>query len=103
MLLAERPSDIGRERLDLIEGIHNGFILAEEDLKLRGPGEFFGTRQSGLPDLKMARLSDLSLLELARNEATRLFQVDPALEKGEHQLLRVELARVWQHSSTEWS
>jgi len=40
MLLAERPSDIGKERLDLIEKTHNGFLLAEEDLKLRGPGEF---------------------------------------------------------------
>jgi ATP-dependent DNA helicase RecG len=103
MLLAEKPSDIGKERLDLIEKIHNGFILAEEDLKLRGPGEFFGTRQSGLPDLKMARLSDVSLLDLARNEATKLFQIDPNLDKPEHQLLANELARVWKHTSTEWS
>ena len=71
MLLAENPTEIGRQRLDLIEKVHNGFLLAEEDLKLRGPGEFFGTRQSGLPDLKMARLTDVSLLEIARNEATR--------------------------------
>ncbi len=91
MLLAEKPSEIGKERLDLIEKTHNGFILAEEDLKLRGPGEFFGTRQSGLPDLKMARLSDVALLELARSEATKLFQVDPNLEKPENRLLAAEL------------
>jgi ATP-dependent DNA helicase RecG len=104
MLLAEKPSDISRERLDLIEKTHNGFLLAEEDLKLRGPGEFFGTRQSGLPDLKMARLSDAALLELARNEATQLFQTDPRLEKSEHSLLRAEMAKVWKHSSNnEWS
>jgi len=103
ILMAERPSEIGQQRLDLIEKTNNGFILAEEDLKLRGPGEFFGTRQSGLPDLKMARLSDVALLELARDEATKLFQVDPDLEKTEDLLLAAELARVWKHPSTEWS
>ena len=56
MLVAENPSEVGRERLDIIENTQDGFKLAEEDLKLRGPGEFFGTRQSGLPDLRMARL-----------------------------------------------
>jgi ATP-dependent DNA helicase RecG len=103
MLLAEKPSDIGKERLDLIERIHNGFVLAEEDLKLRGPGEFFGTRQSGLPDLKMAKLSDVSILELARKEATRLFQIDPVLQQPEHLLLAAEVAKVWRDSSAEWS
>jgi len=103
MLMAESPSEIGKQRLDLIEKIHNGFILAEEDLKLRGPGEFFGTRQSGLPDLKMARLSDVALLELARDEASKLFHADPNLEQSENHPLAVELGRVWKHSSTEWS
>lgn len=102
MFLAENPSEVGRERLDLIEKIQDGFRLAEEDLKLRGPGEFFGTRQSGLPDLRMAKLSDMALLELARIEAIRLFQVDPNLEKPEHRLLAKELARVWQKGG-EWS
>ncbi len=103
MLLAEKPSEIGKERLDLIEKIHNGFLLAEEDLKLRGPGEFFGTRQSGLPDLKMARLSDVSILELARNEASRLFQIDPDLKKPEHIMLAEEMSRVWKDASAEWN
>ena len=102
MLLAENPSEIGRERLDLIEKIRDGFQLAEEDLRLRGPGEFFGTRQSGLPDLRMAKLSDVALLELARDEAIRLFEEDPGLEKPEHHLLAKELARVWQKGG-EWS
>jgi ATP-dependent DNA helicase RecG len=102
MLLAENPSEIGRARLDLIEKIQDGFELAEEDLKLRGPGEFFGTRQSGLPDLRMAKLSDVKLLELARTEAIRLFGQDPGLKKAEHRLLSAEVARVWQ-AGTEWS
>jgi len=102
MLLAENPSVIGKQRLDVIENIQDGFVLAEEDLKLRGPGEFFGTRQSGLPDLRMARLSDVALLELARAEAIRLFEKDSGLEKPEHQLLTKELARVWKQGG-EWS
>ena len=103
MLLAQNPSQIGRERLDIIEKVQDGFELAEEDLKLRGPGEFFGTRQSGLPDLRMAKLSDVALLELARSEAEKLFAKDKALEKPEHSLLAKELARVWTTEAGEWS
>ncbi len=102
MLLAQNPSEIARQRLDIIEKIQDGFALAEEDLRLRGPGEFFGTRQSGLPDLRMAKLSDVGLLELARREAIRLFEKDSALEKPEHKLLAKELARVWPEAG-EWS
>ncbi len=102
MLLAENPSEEGQERLKVIEEVHDGFKLAEEDLRLRGPGEFFGTRQSGLPDLRMAKLSDIALLEIARAEATKLFQQDPELKKPVHNLLVRELARVWPEAG-EWS
>lgn len=102
MLLAQNPSEVGRQRLDIIEKIQDGFQLAEEDLRLRGPGEFFGTRQSGLPDLRMAKLSDIALLELARSEAIKLFEIDPGLGKPEHKLLSIELARVWPEAG-EWS
>ncbi|MFC1940693.1 ATP-dependent DNA helicase RecG, partial [Chloroflexota bacterium] len=102
MLLAQNPSEVARERLDIIERTQDGFQLAEEDLKLRGPGEFFGTRQSGLPDLRMAKLSDVALLELARSEAIKLFEVDPELEKPEHSPLVKELVRVWPEAG-EWS
>lgn len=95
LLLAEMPSVEARERLAIIERTQDGFALAEEDLRLRGPGEFFGTRQSGLPDLKMARLSDAGLLELARDQALRLFESDPDLDKPEHRLLAQEVARLW--------
>jgi ATP-dependent DNA helicase RecG len=95
MLLAEEPSEIGQQRLDIIENVQDGFQLAEEDLKLRGPGEFFGTRQSGLPDLRMARLSDVALLELARTEAIKLFEKDPGLKKPAHAILAKEVGRVW--------
>lgn len=102
LLLAERPSVEGRARLKLVEQIRDGFALAEEDLKLRGPGEFFGTQQSGLPDLRMARLSDTRLLEIAREEAIGLFGGDPTLQAPEHRLLAKELAQMWQHGG-DWS
>ena len=95
ILLAETPSAEAKERLSLLERTQDGFALAEEDLKLRGPGEFFGTRQSGLPDLKMAKLSDMILLELARKEAIRLFNTDPFLQRPEHKLLAREVSRFW--------
>ncbi len=102
MLQSDNPSEVGRQRLDIIENTQDGFALAEADLKMRGPGEFFGTRQSGLPDLRMAKISDVYLLEKAREEATRLFKEDPELKKEEHKRLAAELARVWRQTG-EWS
>jgi ATP-dependent DNA helicase RecG len=103
MLLAENPSVVGQERLSIIETTFDGFKLAEEDLRMRGPGEFFGTRQSGLPDLKMAKLSDAAILEMAREEAEKLFERDPRLKSPEHALLVKELSRVWTAEVNEWS
>ncbi len=102
LLLAEDPTPEGQERMKLIENTHDGFKLAEEDLRLRGPGEFFGTRQSGMPDLRMARISDLALLEKARREAQQLFARDPKLELPQYQTLRKEMSRVWKEGG-EWS
>lgn len=102
LLLAENPSEVGRERLRLIERVYNGFVLAEEDLKMRGPGEFFGTRQSGLADFRMAKLSDVALLELARTEAMALWKDVRLLKTAEYRPLMVELARTWP-GVAEWS
>ena len=102
LLIPEKLSPEARERLRLMETIHNGFALAEKDLELRGPGEFFGTHQSGLPDLRLAKLTDLHSLELARREAITLFQTDPGLKKAEHQSLRQQLSQAWSKDA-EWS
>jgi len=68
------------KRLNVMARTNDGFIIAEEDLNIRGPGEFFGTRQSGLPDLKAANLlRDYKLLEVARKEAFSLIRKDPSL------------------------
>ncbi len=102
LLIPEKLSPEARERLHLMERVHNGFALAEKDLELRGPGEFFGTHQSGLPNLKLAKLTDLRSLELARREAITLFQKDPNLKDAEHQLLRQQLSQAWSKGA-EWS
>jgi ATP-dependent DNA helicase RecG len=101
-LISENPSLEGQKRLMAIEKIRDGFALAEKDLELRGPGEFFGTKQSGLPDLRMAKLSDVKLLELARNEAITIFNEDNALKLPSNRLLALEMVRVWPNSN-EWS
>jgi ATP-dependent DNA helicase RecG len=70
----------------------DGFAIAEEDLLLRGPGEFYGTRQHGLPDFRLARMArDVGVLEEAREAAFRLIEEDPRLELAEHAGLRAEV------------
>ncbi len=96
LLLADAATPDAEARLRVISETDDGFKLAEEDLKLRGPGEFFGTRQSGLPDIKLAKLSDIRLLEIARNEAKNLFDSDPDLSQPEHRLLAQKLNEFWQ-------
>ena len=80
LLLAEAPSEDAQRRLEAVVDSNDGFEIAEADLRLRGPGDFFGTRQSGLPTLRMARLSDRDLLAAAREKARRMTASDPKLK-----------------------
>jgi ATP-dependent DNA helicase RecG len=84
----------------------DGFELAELDLAMRGPGEFFGTRQAGLPDFRIANLlRDRSLLELAKREADRFANASPILdaEKGrDAEGTEAERARVWARLKEAW-
>lgn len=87
------------QRLAALEATNDGFILAERDLELRGPGEFFGSRQSGLPELRLASLlHDVEVLDMAQREAAALFAADPQLEWPEHALLRDRLEAFWQQA-----
>ena len=75
---------------------NNGFQIAEADLNIRGPGEFFGTRQSGIPNFKIANIiQDASLLEAAKKEAESLIKADPRLDADAHQLLKRMLQKHW--------
>ena len=71
-----------------VERIQDGFQLAEEDLRLRGSGEYLGTRQSGLSELSVARITDQDILSLARREASRILDSDPDLSNERHAALR---------------
>lgn len=79
ILMAENASPEARERLDIVERANDGFSLAEEDLRIRGPGDHFGTRQSGLPQLRVARLSDTDIMAAARKQAAELLERDSGL------------------------
>lgn len=84
-------SAIAYERLLTLAGSTDGFVIAEKDLELRGPGEFFGTEQSGMPDFRFANLiKDQDILSLARADAFEIVQNDPTLEHPEHALIKVE-------------
>jgi ATP-dependent DNA helicase RecG len=95
VLLAEANSPTARERLQALCATDDGFKLAETDLRLRGPGEFWGTRQSGLPALQVARVTDMPTLELARRVAEAILQDDPQLTHPRHALLAESLRHFW--------
>jgi ATP-dependent DNA helicase RecG len=92
VLISDAKTEEARERMQVMMKCTDGFMLAEKDLELRGPGEFFGTRQHGMPDLRVANpIRDLPLLETARADAFELVRRDPQLRAPEHQALRGEL------------
>ena len=94
VLIANPKSDDGQRRMDIMTRTNNGFLIAEEDLRIRGPGEIYGTRQSGMPSFRVADLvKDMRLLEVARQEAFHLLEHDPDLSRPEHAALREAVER----------
>lgn len=88
-------TDSDLERLAVIKSTSDGFKIAEEDLKLRGPGDFFGSRQHGLPKLKIAdMMTDIKVLKLAQGACAKLLAEDRALAKPENALLRAQVQRM---------
>jgi len=96
-LIAAWPrSEVSEQRLKIMCESGDGFKIAEADLEIRGPGDFLGTRQSGLPDFRIANLiRDAHLLERARQEAFEYIEKDPALESSESQKLKFVLQHRW--------
>jgi ATP-dependent DNA helicase RecG len=102
LMTGPRISPLGEERLNAMVRTQDGFELAELDLTQRGPGEFFGTRQAGLPDFRVANLvRDRQLLELAKLEAARFASPDPDKAKNA-EVTEAERARVWARLKEAW-
>ena len=95
-LVASPRGDDAYQRIQAMLRTNNGFQIAEADLNIRGPGEFFGTRQSGIPNFKIANIiHDASLLEAAKKEAESLIKADPKLDLHDHELLKRMLQKHW--------
>ncbi|MFH0799755.1 MAG: ATP-dependent DNA helicase RecG [Pseudomonadota bacterium] len=97
ILMADyRRSEDARQRLKVMTETTDGFKIAEEDLAIRGPGEFLGTRQSGLPPFRIANLArDVGILSQAREAAFRMIEEDPVLENPEHRRIKEVLLTRW--------
>lgn len=99
LMTGRRVSEVGEERLNAMVRTQDGFELAELDLSMRGPGEFFGTRQAGLPDFRVANLvRDRQLLELAKQEAAKFANARPEAAEG----TEAERSRVWARLKEAW-
>ena len=103
ILMANSKDDLANERIEAMVKYSDGFVLAEEDLRIRGPGDFMGTRQSGWDELKIATIDDVDLLRVARKEATNLM-ADKTLDTlNANPKLLSELTRVTSEHVTEFS
>lgn len=99
ILINESNNPISRERMRILQNSTDGFKISEKDLELRGPGEFFGTKQHGIPELKVANLiTDIDILKLAQKEAMGILELDPNLEQVEHKELKNEIKRKFSNS-----
>ena len=96
ILISDNKSEITRQRLKTMTSTTDGFKISETDLKLRGPGEFFGTRQHGLPSLRIANLyKDMDILKSAQKAALEVIRNDPELNKEENLPLKKELDEIF--------
>ncbi|NLV76381.1 MAG: ATP-dependent DNA helicase RecG [Tissierellia bacterium] len=96
ILINSSNSKISRERMRILQKSSDGFYISEKDLELRGPGEFFGTKQHGLPDLKIANLfTDIDILKLAQKKAEEILEKDYLLLAEEHFLLRQRIIHMF--------
>lgn len=99
ILFSDSKGEVAKERVRVMCGTSDGFKIAEYDLKLRGPGEFFGVRQHGLPELKISNLAtDMQLLKTAQEAAIGLIKADPALEMKQNKALKAAVMKKFNES-----
>ncbi|GIW49585.1 MAG: hypothetical protein KatS3mg080_0196 [Anoxybacillus sp.] len=92
ILVADPKSETGKERMRIMTETNDGFVLSEKDLELRGPGDFFGTKQSGMPEFRLGDLvHDYRILEVARQDAATPHRIACVLARGKIRLLREHL------------
>jgi ATP-dependent DNA helicase RecG len=104
LMAGYKRSAEAKRRLKAMVQTNDGFEISEEDLRIRGAGDFFGTRQSGLPDLKMADITrDQEILEDAREAAFALIEQDPALTAEQHQRLKTHYERYYQRRDVDFA
>ncbi len=104
ILVSDAQGEDVRARLDILCKTNDGFKVAEEDLRLRGPGDFFGSRQSGLPEMHVADLgADTQLLQRAQQAALRLLEQDPDLEAAENRELRQRVTLLFRSSADSFN
>ena len=97
VLLCETSGAVSRERLETMRATNDGFEIAKEDLKLRGPGDFFGERQHGLPEMRIANFAtDMVLLSRAQNAADDILRADPELKTPENRKLAAQITRLFE-------
>lgn len=99
VLLSDTRSEEAIERLEALTACQDGFELAEADLRLRGPGEFWGTRQSGLPELRVATLGDIATISMARQAALAILRDDPDLDLPENRVLAERVRTFWKEEA----
>jgi len=101
ILITDNTSDECVKRMKIMSSTTDGFKISEEDLKMRGPGDFFGSAQHGLPPLKIADIAcNMELMNMAQNCARELLSADPTLSKPEHRALKMDVLRLFEKDIT---
>lgn len=104
ILIYASKSEVCRQRMSIMEETNDGFKISEKDLEIRGPGEFFGTRQHGLPELRIANIfKHMKILKIAQQEARYIIGEDLKLQKFENKLLKNEVIDKFEHVAREIS
>lgn len=100
VLFSDSDSEVSKERLKVMEKTTDGFVISEEDLRLRGPGDFFGSRQHGLPEMHIANFcTDVRVLKEAQDAANALLKADPQLTKAENRCLKERIEILFELNS----